>query len=173
MITVEIDADLITVPEEIIDEAVAETVGDYFDLVIARARPRGRAFADYLQDESQQFVDAISFPAGPAPTGSVIGQDIARRQERRRRPTNVRAHTRRLQDGRVIPVRAHTRRSQPPIEFMRQPLPGQIWIRRRINGIPQRTGRLLPLHFDYREGVRPEVDITPAVQRLLNSIQRF
>ena len=173
MITVTVDADLITVPEEVIDEAVAETVGDYFDLVIARAAPRGRAFADYLQDESRQFVDAISFPVGLAPTGRVIGQDIARRQERRRRPTNVRAHTRRLRDGRIIPVRAHVRNSQPPIDFMRQPLPGQIWIRRRVGGRPVRVGRLLPLHFDYREGVRPEVDITPAVQRLLNSIQRF
>ena len=171
MITVTVDADALTVPPEFIDAAVSETVGDLFDQVIARAVPRGRAFADFLESETVQFADALDFPAGLVPTGAVIGQDIARRQERRRRPTTVRAHTRRIPSGRIVNVRSHTRRSQPPIDFMRQPLPGQIWIRRRRGGLPQRTGRLLPLHFDYREGVRPEVDITPAVNRLIEAVR--
>ena len=164
MITVTVAGDfaIADVLDETLDQAIEETLAELQSDVLRLAGRRSAALRDYLGENLTELADTgLAFPAGNVPTDAVIGPRIRQRQAPRRRPTRVRAHTRRIPSGRTVPVRAHIRNSQPPIEFLRQPLPGQIWVRRRRDG-----GRLSAFRFDRQPA---EVDITDAVLRLIDA----
>lgn len=160
MITVTVDADLVEIPEDLIDQAIAETTEILRDAVVNRATRINSLFGQYLERESTLLRGAVRFPSGLVNPSEVISQRVAKAQARRRVPRRIERHLRRLPSGRTTSVRTHVRRHQPPMEFAKIPLPGQIWIRR--GGTPP----YIPFTYD---GSDPVVDITPVLTRLIDA----
>ena len=160
MITVTVDADLVDIPPEIIDQAIIETAEIYQDEILSRATRLNALFGEYVEANSVRVNNQLRLPSGLVNPAKVISQRVAKAQARRRVPRRIEQHTRRTPSGRTTTVRTHVRRHQPPMEFLKTPLPGQIWIRK--GGTPP----YIPFTYD---GSEPVVDITPAILRLIDN----